>query len=24
VVGPLDGLRLRSIGRAHTVLIVGR
>ena len=24
VVGPLDGLRLRSIGRAHAVLIVGR
>jgi hypothetical protein len=24
VVGPLDGLRLGSIGRAHTVLIVGR
>jgi LytR cell envelope-related transcriptional attenuator len=23
VVGPLDGLRLRSIGRAHAVLIVG-
>lgn len=23
-VGPLDGLRLRSIGRAHAVLIVGR
>jgi LytR cell envelope-related transcriptional attenuator len=24
VVGPLDGMPLRSIGRAHTVLIVGR
>jgi hypothetical protein len=24
VVGPLDGMRLRSIGRAHAVLIVGR
>jgi hypothetical protein len=23
VVGPLDGMRLRSIGRAHAVLIVG-